>query len=159
MLFDCQYTVSCIHQTSKQRQQLRLCTQATCLAGKCRQLANVWSRLPARLCRRLVLRSLTLCGCQANPSVSRPMTRVKSLVSFSWSICERAGLLQKEEGQSVEKLDLREQFKHLYLPSSRKVEVVNVPEFRFAMVDGVIEPGSTPGTLTSPSLTTGTGPR
>lgn len=71
----------------------------------------------------------------------------------------RAGLLQKEEAQSVEKLDLRKQFKHLYLPSSKKVEVVNVPDFRFAMVDGVIEPGSTPGTLTSPSLTTGTGPR
>lgn len=46
----------------------------------------------------------------------------------------------------MERLDLRKQFKHLYLPSSRKVEVVNVPEFRFAMVDGVIEPGSTPGT-------------
>jgi len=98
------------------------------------------------------------------------MTCVKSLVCFSGSIRERAGLLQrghlpragllqKEEAQSVEKLDLRKQFKHLYLPSSKKVEVVNVPDFRFAMVDGVIEPGSTPGTLTSPSLTTGTGPR
>ena len=46
----------------------------------------------------------------------------------------------------MEKLDLRKQFKHLYLPSAKKVEVVEVPEFQFAMVDGEIEPGQSPGT-------------
>jgi len=50
----------------------------------------------------------------------------------------------------MEKLDLRKQFKHLYLPSAKKVEVVEVPEFQFAMIDGEIEPGHGPGT--SPSF-------
>ena len=44
----------------------------------------------------------------------------------------------------MEKLDLRKQFKHLYQPSARKVEVVDVPRFQFAMVDGQIEPGRGP---------------
>jgi hypothetical protein len=46
---------------------------------------------------------------------------------------------------SVEKLDLRKQLKHLYQPSAKKVELVEVPPFRFAMVDGEIEPGVLPG--------------
>jgi hypothetical protein len=46
---------------------------------------------------------------------------------------------------SMEKLDLRKQFKHLYLPSAKKVELVDVPPFQFAMVDGEIEPGLLPG--------------
>jgi hypothetical protein len=44
----------------------------------------------------------------------------------------------------MEKLDLRKQFKHLYQPSATKVEVVDVPRFQFAMVDGQIEPGRGP---------------
>lgn len=43
-------------------------------------------------------------------------------------------------------LDLRKQLKHLYAPSARKVELVDVPEMRFVMVDGAIEPGQAPGT-------------
>jgi hypothetical protein len=46
----------------------------------------------------------------------------------------------------MEKLDLRKQYKNLYLPSAKKVEVVEAPPFLFAMVDGVIEPGASPGT-------------
>ena len=46
----------------------------------------------------------------------------------------------------MEKLDLRKKYKHLYLPSAKKVEVVDVPAFKFAMVDGAIEPGRGPGT-------------
>ncbi|HSF82592.1 MAG TPA: GyrI-like domain-containing protein [Anaerolineales bacterium] len=46
----------------------------------------------------------------------------------------------------MEKLDLRKQFKHLYLPSAKKVEVVDVPEFKFVLIDGAIEPGQSPGT-------------
>ena len=43
-------------------------------------------------------------------------------------------------------LDLRKQWKHLYSPSAKKVEVVDVPRFQFAMLDGEIEPGYGPGT-------------
>ncbi len=45
----------------------------------------------------------------------------------------------------MEKLDLRKKYKHLYKPSARKVEVVDVPPFKFAMIDGAIEPGHSPG--------------
>lgn len=43
-------------------------------------------------------------------------------------------------------LDLRKQWKHLYAPSARKVELVDVPELKFIMIDGRIEPGAAPGT-------------
>jgi len=43
-------------------------------------------------------------------------------------------------------LDLRKQWKHLYAPSAKKVELVDVPEFKFVMIDGRIEPGDAPGT-------------
>jgi hypothetical protein len=45
----------------------------------------------------------------------------------------------------MKKLDLRRTYKHLYQPSARKVEVVEVPELSFAMVDGRIEKGHAPG--------------
>jgi len=48
------------------------------------------------------------------------------------------------------KLDLRKELKYLYAPSARKVEVVQVPRFQFAMIDGQIEPGQGPST--SPSF-------
>ena len=44
----------------------------------------------------------------------------------------------------MSKLDLRKELKHLYAPSAKKVEVVDVPRFQFAMVDGQIEPGRGP---------------
>ena len=50
----------------------------------------------------------------------------------------------------MDKLDLRKQYKHLYLPSSKQVTVVEVPAFQFAMIDGAIEPGHEPGN--SPSF-------
>ncbi len=43
-------------------------------------------------------------------------------------------------------LDLRKQWKHLYAPSARKVDLVDVPEFKFVMIEGRIEPGEAPGT-------------
>lgn len=46
----------------------------------------------------------------------------------------------------MEKLDLRKQYKHLYQPSAKKVEVVEVPTLQFARLDGEIEPGASPGT-------------
>lgn len=44
------------------------------------------------------------------------------------------------------KLDLKKTYKHLYSPSAKKVEVVQVPRLQFAMIDGEIEPGRGPGT-------------
>lgn len=46
----------------------------------------------------------------------------------------------------MEKLDLRKQFKFLYTASAKKVGVVDVPALNFVMIDGAIEPGSSPGT-------------
>ncbi|NOH01985.1 MAG: hypothetical protein HND47_08475 [Chloroflexi bacterium] len=43
-------------------------------------------------------------------------------------------------------LDLKKQFKHLYQPSAKKIEVVQVPRLQFAMIDGAIEKGMEPGT-------------
>lgn len=42
-------------------------------------------------------------------------------------------------------LDLRKQYKHLYQPSAKKVEIIQVPPLQFAMIDGAIEMGSEPG--------------
>jgi hypothetical protein len=49
----------------------------------------------------------------------------------------------------MKKLDLRKELKHLYAPSPRKVEIVDVPAFSFTMIDGSIEPGQSPGTSES----------
>jgi hypothetical protein len=45
----------------------------------------------------------------------------------------------------MEKLNLRKMYKHLYQPSAREIEVVQVPPFQFAMIDGEIDPGVLPG--------------
>jgi hypothetical protein len=42
-------------------------------------------------------------------------------------------------------LDLKKQYKSLYQPSAKKVEIVQVPRLQFAMIDGAIEKGSEPG--------------
>ncbi len=41
----------------------------------------------------------------------------------------------------MEKLDLKKELKFLYTPSSKKVELLEVPMFKFLMIDGKIEPG------------------
>jgi hypothetical protein len=46
----------------------------------------------------------------------------------------------------MEKLDLKKDLKYLYVPSARKIEVVDVPSFQFVMIDGAIEPDQMPGT-------------
>jgi hypothetical protein len=48
------------------------------------------------------------------------------------------------------KLDLKKELKAFYSASAKKVELVDVPRFQFAMIDGQIEPGLMPGT--SPSF-------
>ncbi len=46
----------------------------------------------------------------------------------------------------MKKIDLRKELKYLYAPSAKRVEIVDVPRFKFVMVDGKIEPGKAPGT-------------
>jgi len=43
-------------------------------------------------------------------------------------------------------LDLRKQYKHLYQPSAKKIEAIQIPRLQFAMIDGAIEKGQGPGT-------------
>jgi len=42
-------------------------------------------------------------------------------------------------------LDLKKQYKHLYQPSAKKIETLQIPDLQFAMIDGSIEKGSEPG--------------
>lgn len=42
-------------------------------------------------------------------------------------------------------LDLKKQYKHLYAPSAKKAEIIQVPRLQFVMIDGAIEKGSEPG--------------
>jgi hypothetical protein len=42
-------------------------------------------------------------------------------------------------------LDLKQDYKHLYVPSAKKVEILKVPPLQFAMIDGAIEKGAEPG--------------
>ena len=42
-------------------------------------------------------------------------------------------------------LDLKKQYKYLYQPSAKKIEIIQVPKLQFAMVNGYIEKGSEPG--------------
>lgn len=46
----------------------------------------------------------------------------------------------------MDKLDLKKDFKHLYLPSAKAPQVVDVPALNFLMIDGIIEKGMEPGT-------------
>lgn len=48
----------------------------------------------------------------------------------------------------MDKIDLKKQHKALYQPSAKKVELIEVPELLFVMIDGRIAPGETPGTST-----------
>lgn len=47
-------------------------------------------------------------------------------------------------------LDLKNDLQYLYMPSAKKVEIVQVPRLQFAMIDGAIEKGYEPGN--SPSF-------
>ncbi len=42
-------------------------------------------------------------------------------------------------------LDLRKQYKKLYVPSAKAPVIVDIPEFSFLMIDGRIEKGKSPG--------------
>jgi len=47
--------------------------------------------------------------------------------------------------KKVEKLDLKKQYKHLYIPSAKEVSQVDVPDLQFTMIDGRIDAGVLPG--------------
>jgi len=42
-------------------------------------------------------------------------------------------------------LDLKKQYKYLYQPSAKKIEMVQVSDLQFAMIGGAIEKGQSPG--------------
>ena len=42
----------------------------------------------------------------------------------------------------MEKIDLRKEWKHLYKPSPKKVEIVDVPQMNFLMIDGRGDPNT-----------------
>ncbi|MDO9309163.1 MAG: hypothetical protein Q7V04_08875 [Deltaproteobacteria bacterium] len=42
----------------------------------------------------------------------------------------------------MEKIDFKKQLKHLYTPSAKKVEIVEVPQMNFLMVDGAGDPNT-----------------
>lgn len=44
--------------------------------------------------------------------------------------------------KNLRRIDLRKQYKSLFSPSTTKVEVVDVPELRFLMIDGSGDPNS-----------------
>ena len=46
----------------------------------------------------------------------------------------------------MKKLDLKKEYRDLYVPSARKVELVRVPKLQFLMIDGGVESGEGPGT-------------
>jgi len=48
------------------------------------------------------------------------------------------------------KMDLRKELNKFYNPSAKEVELLEIPEFKFAMIDGDIEEGKEPGN--SPSF-------
>jgi hypothetical protein len=46
----------------------------------------------------------------------------------------------------MQTLDLRSEFKHLYRASAKKIELIDVPQFQFVMIDGSIKKGEAPST-------------
>ena len=42
----------------------------------------------------------------------------------------------------MQKIDLKKDFKHLYNPTSKKIEIVDVPKMNFLMIDGTGDPNT-----------------
>jgi hypothetical protein len=51
---------------------------------------------------------------------------------------------QRQQEQLVQKIDLRKELKQLYRPSAKEVVQVEVPTFRFLMIDGEGDPDTSP---------------
>lgn len=50
----------------------------------------------------------------------------------------------KKEGKMSDKIDLRKEWKHLYQPSKKNPEIVDVPAMDFLMIDGAGDPNNNP---------------
>lgn len=48
----------------------------------------------------------------------------------------------QEGGNPMKKIDYKKELKHLYKPSSKQVEIVNVPTMNFLMIDGEGDPNT-----------------
>ena len=44
----------------------------------------------------------------------------------------------------MEKIDYKKELKHLFKPSTKQVEIVDVPQMKFLMIDGKGDPNSSP---------------
>lgn len=55
----------------------------------------------------------------------------------------RPGVIRSQE-RFVSKIDLKKELKHLYRPSAKEVVRVDVPTFRFLMIDGQGDPNTSP---------------
>jgi hypothetical protein len=54
--------------------------------------------------------------------------------------------LRTQEGvNAMAKLDLKKELRHLYEPSAREVSVVDVPEMKYLMIDGIGDPNTAHG--------------
>jgi hypothetical protein len=60
-----------------------------------------------------------------------------------------AVIIQEKEAV-MKTLDLKKQFKNLYAPSAKKIEIAQVLNLQFSIIDGTIEKGSEHGS--SPSF-------
>jgi hypothetical protein len=58
---------------------------------------------------------------------------------------QRTSYIKVLKENALKTLDLKTQFKYLYTPSAKKVEIIQVPCLQFAMIDGAIEKGLEPG--------------
>ena len=66
------------------------------------------------------------------------MSRASSYATSLRASRPSRSLREVLKGATMETLDLRTQYKHLYKPSAKKVVLVDVPPLQFAMIDGVI---------------------
>ena len=53
--------------------------------------------------------------------------------------------MANDRTRATEKLDLRKQYKYLYSPSAKSVELVDLPELLFLAIDDRVEGGVQPG--------------
>ena len=51
-------------------------------------------------------------------------------------------MLAIKEGISMKKIDYKKELRHLYRPSAKKVDIVEVPQMNFFMIDGDGDPNT-----------------
>jgi len=73
----------------------------------------------------------------SNPLASKNATGYISRINFKPAFLKPGAF-------EMEKIDFKKELKHLYKPSAKKVEIVDVPEMNFLMIDGEGDPNSAP---------------